>query len=68
VPERESRLFTVRLAQMHAACAVLDIYCSFDKNDSTVISLGSASAGEGIEDRLFAVRARPRNGSYFSLT
>jgi hypothetical protein len=50
---------------MHAACAVLDIYRSFDKNDSTVISLGSASAGEGIEDRLFAVRRGPETAVIF---
>lgn len=56
VIEQGSRLSAVRLAQIHAACDILDIRRGFDENDLYDNLKWLADNQERIEDKLFSVR------------
>ena len=56
VLEQGSRLSAVRLAQVHAACAVLGIQRGFDENDLYSNLTWLSQHQERIENRLFAAR------------
>ena len=56
VLEQGSRLSAVRLAQVHAACAVLGIERSFDENDLYSNLTWLSESQKRIENRLFAAR------------
>jgi hypothetical protein len=63
VLEQGSRLSAVRLAQVHAACAVLGIERGFDENDLYSNLTWLSESQKRIENRLFAARRaeqRPR--------
>jgi Transposase DDE domain len=56
VLEQGSRLSAVRLAQVHAACAVLGIERGFDENDLYSNLTWLSESQKRIENRLFAAR------------
>jgi Transposase DDE domain len=56
VLEQGSRLSAVRLAQVHAACDVLDMRRGFDENDLYANLTWLSQQQAGIEKRLFAQR------------
>lgn len=58
VLDQGSRLSAVRLAQVHAACAVLGLHRGFDENDLYANLTWLAERQAAIEQRLFRVRRR----------
>src|SRR5271157_344847 len=58
VLDQGSRLSAVRLAQVHAAAAVLGLQRGFDENDLYANLGGLSEQQERIENRLFAARGR----------
>ena len=65
VLEQGSRLSAVRLAQVHAACAVLGIQRGFDENDLYSNLTWLSENQKRIEDRLFAARREPQKPRLF---
>ena len=65
VLEQGSRLSAVRLAQVHAACAVLGIRRGFDENDLYANLSWLSEHQEGIEKRLFTQRRGQRKPELF---
>ena len=65
VLEQGSRLSAVRLAQVHAACAVLGLRRGFEENDLYANLSWLSAHQEGIEKRLFAQRRGPQKAELF---
>ena len=65
VLEQGSRLSSVRLAQVHAACDVLGIQRGFDENDLYTNLTWLSAHQEVIEKRLFARRRGPQKPELF---
>jgi len=65
VLEQGSRLSAVRLAQVHAACAVLGIRRGFDENDLYDNLTWLSEHQAAIEQRLFAARRGPQKPALF---